>query len=86
MKDIVTKTHGAQIASVGSPVYRGVGESVEQLVALLSFLRSRFSDAPPWYDIGHEVRAAREALSRPSIYPAHATGGAPALAGQRETR
>ena len=56
----------------------------QQLVDLLDYLRSRFSDKPPWPDVANDVRDARTRV-RPIIsYPSRPSGGGPADSSQRE--
>jgi mono/diheme cytochrome c family protein len=57
----------------------------EQLAALLFYLRSRFSDRPPWTDIETEIRDARTG-PRPPTYPAHGTDPSQAIVSQRESQ
>jgi len=56
----------------------------DQLVQLLAYLRSRFSDKPQWSDIANDVRAARAGRRPIGFYPSPAMGTAPADASQRE--
>ena len=46
-----------------SPIMPGFSGALtdEQLVELIGYLRSRFSDKPPWSDIAKDVRDARTA-------------------------
>jgi mono/diheme cytochrome c family protein len=57
----------------------------EQLAALVSYLRSRFSDRPPWIDIETEIRDARTER-RPLVYPTHGSDPTQALVSQRESQ
>ena len=45
--------------------------SDQQLVALLSYVRSRFSDKPAWANLDKEVRDAKSGGRPSSVYPAH---------------
>jgi len=58
--------------------------SNQQLADLLAYVRARFSDEPPWEDIGEDIRAARAGPSR--VYPAPSPGPAPAAPGHQEAR
>jgi mono/diheme cytochrome c family protein len=53
-----------------SPIMPGFAASLSdgQVAALVRYLRSRFSDQPPWTDIDASVRAARKA--RQTVNPA----------------
>jgi mono/diheme cytochrome c family protein len=73
---------GLPAASGGepSPIMPGYSATLsdEQLIALLAYLRARFSDKPQWTDIAKEVRDATTG-ARPVIsYPSHGMRAAPA--------
>jgi mono/diheme cytochrome c family protein len=55
----------------------------EQLAALLSYLRSRFSDRPLWNDIKTEIRDARSGR-RPPTYPAHGSDPTQAIVSESQ--
>jgi mono/diheme cytochrome c family protein len=55
----------------------------EQLAALLSYLRSRFSDRPLWSDIEAEIRDARSGR-RPPTYPAHGSDPTQAIVSESQ--
>jgi mono/diheme cytochrome c family protein len=57
----------------------------EQLATLLFYLRSRFSDRPPWTDLETEIRDARTG-PRPPTYPVHGTDPSQAIVSQRESQ
>ena len=69
-----------------SPIMPGFSAALDddQLVQLLAYLRSRFSDKPQWSDIANDVRAARAGRRPIGFYPSPAMGTAPADASQRE--
>jgi mono/diheme cytochrome c family protein len=52
-----------------SPIMPGFSAALtdDQLVQLIAYLRSRFSDKPQWSDIAKDVRAARSAHP-PSVF------------------
>jgi hypothetical protein len=54
-----------------------------QVAALLSYIRSRFTERPAWTDLESQVRAARSGDSKPALYPSPGTQAAPADASQR---
>ena len=56
-----------------SPVMPGFAGSLsdQQLVALLSYVRSRFSDKPAWANLDREVRDAKSGGRPATVYPAH---------------
>ena len=58
--------------------------SNQQLADLLAYVRARFSDEPPWEDIGKDIREGRAGASR--IYPASSTEPSPAAPGHQEAR
>jgi mono/diheme cytochrome c family protein len=70
-----------------SPMMPGFAGSLndQQLAALLSYVRSRFSDKPVWIDIATEIRNARAGRRLP-MYPTHGTDPAQAIASQRESQ
>jgi mono/diheme cytochrome c family protein len=70
-----------------SPIMPGFAGALndEQLAALVSYLRSRFSDRPPWTDIGTEIRNARTG-HRPLVYSTHGSDPTEAIVSQRENR
>jgi mono/diheme cytochrome c family protein len=69
-----------------SPIMPGFSGALtdEQMVELIGYLRSRFSDKPQWTDIAKDVRDARTGARSAILHPSHATGSAPADATQRE--
>ena len=73
-------------AGEASPMMPGFGAvlSDQQLVALATYLRSRFSNRPPWSDVEHDVRDARAGARPVSIRPGSGTEPAPSDATQRE--
>jgi len=68
-----------------SPIMPGFSAALDedQLVELVAYLRSRFSDKPQWSEITNEVRAARSGRRPIGSYPSPATG-TPADASQQE--
>jgi mono/diheme cytochrome c family protein len=56
----------------------------QQLANLLEYLRSRFSDRPPWPDIATDVREARTRIRPIIAYPSRTSGGGPAERSPRE--
>lgn len=53
-----------------------------QLADLLSYVRARFSDKPPWTDVDKDIREARAGGAR--VYPAPSPPSPPAGPGQQE--
>jgi mono/diheme cytochrome c family protein len=55
-----------------SPIMPGFADVLTdaQLANLIAYVRSQFSNKPPWTDIAKEVRAARSDISPVGIYPA----------------
>jgi mono/diheme cytochrome c family protein len=51
-----------------------------QLGDLLAYVRARFSDKPPWTDVGKDIREAR--AGEPRVYPAPSPGSAPVAPGK----
>jgi mono/diheme cytochrome c family protein len=70
-----------------NPIMAGFAGALndEQLAALVSYLRSRFSNQPPWTDIEAEIRDVRTGR-RPLAYPAHGSDPTQAIVSQRESR
>jgi mono/diheme cytochrome c family protein len=70
-----------------SPIMPGFAGALndEQLAALVSYLRSRFSDRPPWTDIGTEIRDARTG-HRPLVYSTHGSDLTQAIVSQHENQ
>jgi mono/diheme cytochrome c family protein len=69
-----------------SPIMPGFAGALtdEQLVELIGYLRSRFSDKPQWKDIAKDVRDARTAARSVILHPSQGSGSAPAGTTQRE--
>jgi mono/diheme cytochrome c family protein len=56
----------------------------QQVIELVGYLRSRFSDKPQWTDTVKDVRDARTGARSGILHPSHGTGPAPADTTQRE--
>ena len=69
-----------------SPIMPGFSDvlSDQQLVDLIGYLRSRFSDKPPWTDIAKDVRDARTGARAVVSHSSRTTGSGPADTTQRE--
>jgi mono/diheme cytochrome c family protein len=72
-------------AGEASPIMPGFRGSLTdaQLESLVVYLRSRFSDRPPWQDVGKIVREARDGATAPPLYPSPGVGAAPADPSQK---
>jgi hypothetical protein len=55
----------------------------DQLAALASYLRRRFSDQPQWHDIDRDIREARSGKRPVAIYPVHVGTSVPGEGSQR---
>ena len=60
--------------------------SDEQLRALVTYVRQRFSDGPAWASIDQEIRDARAGKFDVGIYPAPSTDPAFGVVSEREVR
>jgi mono/diheme cytochrome c family protein len=71
-----------------SPIMPGFAGSFsdQQLAALLSYMRSRFSDKPAWADIEKDIRDARTGRRPVMVYPAPGTDPAQAALSQRKVQ
>jgi mono/diheme cytochrome c family protein len=69
-----------------SPIMPGFGNALtdRQLVELLAYLRSRFSDKPPWTDVAQTIGEVRRGRP-PPVHPSHGTDPAHAIISQRES-
>jgi mono/diheme cytochrome c family protein len=69
-----------------APIMPGFANTMSdrQLADLLAYVRSRFSDQPPWTTIADDIRTARN--NRPDVAPAPGTDPAATAAGQHEAR
>ena len=69
-----------------SPIMPGFSDVLrdQQLVDLIGYLRSRFSDKPPWTDIAKDVHDARTGARAVVSHSNRATGSGPADTTQRE--
>ncbi len=54
-----------------------------QVAALLTYIRSRFTDKPAWTNLEEQVRAARSGDKKPVLYPSPGGQATPADASQR---
>jgi mono/diheme cytochrome c family protein len=68
-----------------SPIMPGFGNSMDdgQIIALISYLRSRFGKGPPWTDLEEIVRQARQ-MQTANLQTSEGAGSAPAASPQRE--
>jgi mono/diheme cytochrome c family protein len=71
-----------------NPVMPGFAGSLsdQQLAALLSFVRARFSDKPAWTDIEKDITEARAGTRPVIVYPAPGTDPAQPTFNQREAQ
>ena len=71
-----------------SPIMPGFAGALtdRQLVDLLAYVRSRFSDKPPWTGTEKDVREARSGGRPVMVHPSPGIDPAHALVSQRETR
>jgi mono/diheme cytochrome c family protein len=69
-----------------SPIMPGFAGALSeaQLTDLLTYLRARFSDKPPWTDVARDVRDTMSGTRPFVIYPSHGNASAPADTSQRE--
>ncbi len=69
-----------------SPIMPGFAASLsdQQIAALLSYVRARFSDKPAWPDLERKVREARNAGRPDTVYPAHGIDPAEAMLNRGE--
>jgi mono/diheme cytochrome c family protein len=71
-----------------SPIMPGFAGTLndQQLAALLSYVRSRFSNKPPWTNVEADIRDARTGQRPVRVHPSPAADPAKAVVGQRETQ
>ena len=73
MSDTVSDGRAGEAADgLRAPIMPGFGAAMfdPQLIALVTYLRSRFSTRPAWSDIAAELREARETALAANISPA----------------
>lgn len=77
--------HGLPAAEgESSPVMPGFAGALDEdeLVALIDYMRARFSDQPAWADTRERVEGNLSGETRPTLYRSHGAGGAPANLGK----